>query len=156
MKKNHIPVADYLGQQIALSGVPQKEIAEALQYDKPNIITMFKQGKTKIPLNKIAPLAKILGIDQLHLLRMAMLEYSPETWSVLESMLGQRMVTDNEYGILEMIRAATNGRDIGPQTDDQKTELLRLVKSWADADLAKAEAAVEALKKRKTDPKKAD
>jgi len=55
MKKSHIAVAEYLNQQIALSGVPQTEIAEKLGYDKPNIITMFKQGKTKIPMNKIAP-----------------------------------------------------------------------------------------------------
>ena len=65
-KKLKISVAEYLTQQIAVSGVSQKNLADQLGYDKPNIITMFKQGKTKVPLNKIAPIAKILGIDRVN------------------------------------------------------------------------------------------
>ena len=94
--KGHVSVAEYLSQQIHLSGKAQKDIAEALGYTKPNIITMFKQGKTKIPLNKIAALAKAIGVDPIHFLRIAMLEYSPEMWEVLESMIGKAMISENE------------------------------------------------------------
>lgn len=149
MKKSHIAVAEYLNQQIALSGIPQIEIAERLGYDKPNIITMFKQGKTKIPMNKIAPLAKVLGIDPVHLLRMAMLEYSPETWEVLESLLGQRMISETEQRVLALVRSATGGRDVGPKNDDQERQLVELFGQWASTDEAIAQAAVDASTKRR-------
>ena len=54
-------VAEFIAAQIAMSDKTQREIALALGYDKPNIITMFKQGLTKIPLNKVAPLARVGG-----------------------------------------------------------------------------------------------
>ena len=149
MKKSHIAVAEYLNQQIALSGVPQTEIAEKLGYDKPNIITMFKQGKTKIPMNKIAPLAKVLGIDPVHLLRMAMLEYSPETWEVLESLLGHRMIPENEQRVLALMHSATGGRDIAPKNDDQERQLAELFGQWASAEDSFAQAAIHASTKRR-------
>lgn len=149
MKKNRISVAEFLTQQIAISGVSQKEIAERLNYEKPNIITMFKQGKTKVPLNKIAPLAKILGIDPVHFLRLAMLEYSPETWEVLESMIGQRMVSDSEQHILDIMRSATANYEV-PLTPMREVELATLFGGWAQHEYRVGKAAVEAANKRKT------
>lgn len=141
MKKPRITVSEYLTQQIMISGVAQKEIAEGLGYDKPNIITMFKQGRTKIPLNKVAPLAKILGVDPIHFLRLAMTEYSPETWEVLEGMLGQRLTSTHEQEILTIIRDAAGGHDVTPVTDDDRQQLAELAASWAtrEGKLAKAE-----------------
>lgn len=148
-KKIQMPIAEYLKQQIALSGVPQTEIAEKLGYDKPNIITMFKQGRTKIPLNKIAPLAKILGIDPLHMLRMAMVEYSPETWEVLESMIGQRMITDEEQRILNVIRAATANYPV-PMNQDREEQVAALFGAWAKHEYSVGKTAFDAAAKRKS------
>lgn len=148
MKKNRISVAEFLTQQIAISGVSQKEIAESLNYEKPNIITMFKQGKTKIPLNKIAPLAKILGIDPVHFLRLAMLEYNAETWEVLESLLGQRMVSDNEQHALDVIRSATANYAV-PLTPEREVELATLFGGWAKQEYKTGKGLAEAANKRK-------
>jgi hypothetical protein len=41
----------------------QCEIARALGYDNANIITLFKQGKTRVPQDKVVPLALVLGQD---------------------------------------------------------------------------------------------
>lgn len=131
MKRSHISVADFLNQQINISGIAQKDIAESLGYDKPNIITMFKQGKTKIPLNKIASLAKILGIDPIHFLRIAMTEYSPETWGVLEGLIGKNLISANEQKILSLTRRAAFGHDVAPKNSDQEQEFLSLVSKWA-------------------------
>ena len=46
VKQKKISVAAYINMQIAVSGVQQTEIAAALGYSKPNVITMIKQGKT--------------------------------------------------------------------------------------------------------------
>jgi len=141
-----ISVADYLTQQIALSGKPQKEIAEELNYDKPNIITMFKQGKTKLPLNKVSPLAKSLGLDPVHLLRIVLLEYAPETWEVLSAILGSAAVSENEVNTLAIIRNAAQGQDVAFVTDDDKLELMQLVGKIRDRQTKLAKAAASPTK----------
>ncbi len=51
-------VAEFLTHAITHSGKTQKLIADELGYDNPNIITMFKQGSSPVPLKKVGPLAK--------------------------------------------------------------------------------------------------
>jgi hypothetical protein len=99
-----------LADLIDQSSLTQTEIAQKLGYPRPNIITMFKQGSTRVPLNKIGPLARILDVDAVWLLRRALREYQPELWEVLEGTLGPR-VTSNELEILGALRAATDDMD---------------------------------------------
>lgn len=99
--------AKYLAHQIELSDKTQLEIAHEIGYEKPNIITMFKQGTTKVPINKVPMLAKALGLDPAHLLRLALREYAPEILDTIEEALG-RAVTHNEFEIIEAVRNATD------------------------------------------------
>jgi hypothetical protein len=46
---NPMTVARYFRQQIALCGKSQRIIAEECDYSNPNMITMIKTGKTKMP-----------------------------------------------------------------------------------------------------------
>jgi hypothetical protein len=104
------PFHEVLAELIDRSSLTQTEIAKKLGYPRPNIITMFKQGATKVPLNRIGPLARILDVDAVWLLRRALREYQPELWKVLEGTLGPR-VTSNELEILGALRAATDDMD---------------------------------------------
>lgn len=100
-------VAEYLTIQIDLCGKPQFEIARMCNFPKPNIITMIKQGKTKLPTAKIGLMAAALGVDPLHLFKIVMQEYEPDTWEMIQdSILKQPLVTENEMKILEVIREA--------------------------------------------------
>ena len=56
-KKKRITVAEFIAQQVALTDKTQKEIAAAVGYDRPNFITMIKQGQSKLPISKAVPLA---------------------------------------------------------------------------------------------------
>lgn len=78
-------VPDYLAQQIILCGKSQKEIAEEVGYEKPNVITMMKQGHTKIPIVKVGAFARALEVDPAYLLRLVCMEYMPETWAAIAS-----------------------------------------------------------------------
>jgi hypothetical protein len=60
-----------------------------------------------VPVNRIAPLARILEVDPVWLLRRALREYSPDLWEALEATLGPR-VTANEIEILAALREATD------------------------------------------------
>jgi hypothetical protein len=108
----NIRVAQFLAQQIALSPKKQNEIASEVGYDKPNVITMIKQGKTKLPLAKVGPMARALGIDPVHLLRLVLQEYYPENWQVLEGLIGERLVSADELALVKLVRAAAAGMPI--------------------------------------------
>lgn len=132
MSRQKITVAEYLTQQIAICNKSQREIAETLHYEKANVITMFKQGTTKLPINKVPLMAEVLGVDKIHLLRICMSEYMENVWAVIESMLGDQLLTKGERRILEVIREASDGRDVFPQTQEDAEKLKELASSWAD------------------------
>lgn len=141
MAKN-VKVADYIGQQILLSGKAQREIAAEIGYDKPNVITMFKQGTTKVPMNKVALLAKSLGVDPLHLLRLVMSEYMPETWAIISDILkAEDTMTQSEAKILSIVRNSANGQDVMPETDEEVLELMNLVDGWRERRMKVVKAA---------------
>ncbi len=99
-------VAQFLTKAIATSGKTQSEICADIGYSKPNIITMFKQGKTKVPLDKIGPLASALGVDGREFFRMVLGEYMPETLRSLEPYMTIEGMTHQETFLLETYRAA--------------------------------------------------
>ena len=107
----HISVATFLSQRIDGSGKSQREIAAELGYEHPNIITMFKQGLTKIPLRKVGPLANALEIDPAHFLRLVMREYMPETWGALEEIMNGALLSKNEQEMLACFRRLTGDTD---------------------------------------------
>ena len=64
-----IKLSEFLTSQIETCGRQQNEIAAELGYERPNIITMFKKGQTKVPIEKIPAFAKVIGVDQAFLMR---------------------------------------------------------------------------------------
>ncbi len=102
--EDNMTVAEYLTEKIAESGKTQRVIAEECGFDSPNIITMFKKGDTRIPLNRIESLATALDVDSSHLLRLVMLEYMPRTWDSVEWMMRGSVMTDSELRLVSMYR----------------------------------------------------
>ena len=76
-------VADYLSRALDRSEKSQKQVAYEAGFSKPNIITMFKQGKTRVPLHRVPALAKSLAVDSKSLMSMCLSEYHPELKKVL-------------------------------------------------------------------------
>lgn len=100
-------VAEYLTAQIDLCGKTQQEIAQECGFEKSNIITMFKQGKSKLPISRVPAMARALGVDPLYLFQLAFSEYEPDTWAAIEdAVLRQPLLTANEREILEVIRSS--------------------------------------------------
>lgn len=102
--EDNMTVAEYLVVKIAESGKTQRVIAEECGFESPNIITMFKKGDTRVPLNRIEPLAYALNVDPAHLLRLVMLEYMPRTWDSIESMLKGSVMTESELRLVSAYR----------------------------------------------------
>src|SRR5579871_5258209 len=73
-------ISEYLTKQIdAIAPYKnQRQIAHELGYAKPNIISMFKTGDTKVPIDKIPALARALNVDPAFLFRLAMEQFWPD------------------------------------------------------------------------------
>lgn len=112
-------VAEFIADRLAECDKTQREIAEECGFEKPNIITMFKNGSTKIPLNRIGPLAKAIGADPAHLLRLVMQEYFPDTWSAVEDIMQSTVLTANELDLVRKFRDVTGDNDAVPVIIDR-------------------------------------
>lgn len=106
-----ITIADFIADRLAESDKTQREIAAECGFETPNIITMFKNGSTKVPLNRIGALAKALDADPAHMLRLAMREYMPDTWESIEDTLNSTLLTANELKLIRAYREATGNGD---------------------------------------------
>lgn len=115
---NHSPVrttvAEFIADRLAASDKTQREISQDCGFESPNIITMLKTGATKLPLNRIGPLAKALNADPAHLLRLVMTEYIPDTWDEIENIMQSTVLTANELELVRAYRAVTGDNDARP------------------------------------------
>lgn len=108
-ESNTSPVAVYFAKKLHESGKTQREVARECGFENPNVITMFKQGDTKFPLNRIGPLAHAVGADPAYMLRLAMSEYMPETWEAVESVFQTTPLTAGELDLIREYRRMTDG-----------------------------------------------
>lgn len=101
----------------------QKDIAAEVGYSSANMISMFKTGTAKVPLEKTYLLARSLEVDPILVLRLALEQSS---WSQglkdsLDAILGN-LTTTNEMEIVKLVRKASGGKD--PKlTADQKERM---------------------------------
>ena len=148
-KKSTMKVHEYISEQINLCGKSQKEIADLAGYDKPNNITMIKQGKSKIAIDRVPAFAAAIGVDPLHLLRLVMQEYMPSTWSTVESVLGKSFVTDSELNVVEIFRKVSCGVDIALNSS-REHELAELVLKWRNGEVDAINATRRRIQREKT------
>lgn len=146
MSKQKIAVAKYLEQQLAMCGKSQREVAEEIGYTNPNIITMFKNGATKIPVNKAGLIARALGVDPIFMLRLLMSEYMPEAWAEIETILSKNIALSGEdIEVAHFIRGVANGFPIDISIADNRVVLETAVKEVVSRDKERGAAAVRRL-----------
>lgn len=78
------PTARFLGEAIRSSCLSQRTIADRIGYPNANVISMMKNGVTKVPIDRIPQLAKVCGVDERTFLEIALSEYHPAVWRVLQ------------------------------------------------------------------------
>lgn len=107
-------VSDFITARLAQSDKTQRQIAEECGFENPNVITMFKTGATKIPVNRIGAIAKALDVDPAYLLRLVLNEYLPDTWQSIEDIIEGTVLTGNELELVRLFRSATGNTDPKP------------------------------------------
>jgi len=74
---------EILAFHIAQSGLTQREIARSCGFRRPNIVSMIKTGATRLPLERLGTMARVLEVDPLILFRAWMTTYYADTWREL-------------------------------------------------------------------------
>ena len=97
------PVAILVARMVKQSRYTQKEIAKMCGFKTPNIISMIKQGITKVPIEKIPALAKALGVDRAEFFTLVMKTYNPNEYEVIVQTFGEP-ITDAERKIVKLLR----------------------------------------------------
>lgn len=105
------PTAQMLATAIDDSGLTQREIADRVGFKNPNVLSMIKQGLTRVPLDRIPALAQTLGLDQATFLLLAIEEYHKGVYEVLCDTLGLPF-SDAEQGIVVLFRMASMRNEI--------------------------------------------
>ncbi|MBS4051365.1 MAG: hypothetical protein KGZ69_09185 [Methylomonas sp.] len=105
-----VKFSKYLEVLINQSPFKQNEIADKIGYVNPNIITLFKKGRTRVPIYKVPMLAKVFGVDPGFMLRRYLAEYETKLLDAIEPHLGV-VITENERVMLGELRRLTNNND---------------------------------------------
>lgn len=122
------PVARLIAERIDAMKQLQKDIAMKAGFDKPNIITMIKQGKTRLPLDKVGPMALALEIDPVLLLEMCIEEYHPATWRAIAPYM-RSAITQGELIMLTALRATAGCPTLSALSDESKAHLESFIAS---------------------------
>jgi transcriptional regulator with XRE-family HTH domain len=101
---------EYLSALMEASDLTQIEMARELGYTQQNLISMFKRGVSKVPVDKLPKFAEVLGVDPAHFTRIALREYYPDFYASLEKVFGPA-VTRNEFEIIQKLRKLSRNTD---------------------------------------------
>jgi transcriptional regulator with XRE-family HTH domain len=106
-------LVEYLGKRI-LELRPRKtqiEIASEAGFRQPNMLAMVKNGSTKLPLDRVAGLAKALECDPAMLFRMALEQLNEDATALAIDRIFGAIITKNEADWLAAIREASDNSD---------------------------------------------
>ena len=89
----------------------QRDIAIAAGFTNPNMLSMLKNGDTKLAVDRVATLAAALEVDPKYLLRITLEQYGNETvLQVFDDVIGT-VVSKKEVGWLTLLREASDNSD---------------------------------------------
>jgi transcriptional regulator with XRE-family HTH domain len=100
----------------------QRQIAMELGYDRSNLISMFKQGQTRVPVEKVPALADALGVDRAELLTMWLEDYAPEMLEVVEANIGMALSRTERSWVTHLRKLFPGGL---PPWDESVEDALR-------------------------------
>lgn len=122
------PVHEILAFQLNASTKTQREIAKAIGYKRPNILSMMKTGETRIPIDVAPKLAKEIGLEPWLFTERCIAEYNPDLLNLLSQTFGCSL-SENERTMLKIIRDASDNQNPAIKTKDQAEALALFARS---------------------------
>lgn len=89
----------------------QAEIASEAGFPNANMMTFLKNGRNKLPLDRVPSLAKALEVDPAYLMRLALDQAVGSTAAKAITDIFGTPATENERGWLQELRDASDNSD---------------------------------------------
>ena len=89
----------------------QAEIASEAGFANANMMTFLKNGRNKVPLDRVPSLAKALEVDPAYLMRLALDQAVGSTAAKAITEIFGTPTTENERGWLTELRDASDNND---------------------------------------------
>ena len=106
-------LAEWLNKNLRnLTDLTNDELATKLGYTQPNIVSMWVTGRTKVPLEKLLPLAQVMDVDYSFLLPLWVEQYAGKDAYIELMRTLQRAVSEDEAELVKSIRKITKGRKV--------------------------------------------
>jgi transcriptional regulator with XRE-family HTH domain len=99
----------------------QLQIANEAGFPNPNMVSLIKNGSSKLALDRVPSMARALECDPAYLLRLTLEQQEGSTASQALIEIFGTPVTTNELGWLEVIREASGNSDPRVTTRSQAT-----------------------------------
>lgn len=103
----------------------QAEIASEAGFANANMMTFLKNGRNKVPLDRVPSLAKALEVDPAYLMRLALDQAVGATAAKAINEIFGTPATENERGWLNELRDASGNTD--PRLTARSRAALRAV-----------------------------
>ena len=114
--RNHrytaLPVKALLKVRMRDLDLTNSDMQQVMGYDRPNVIAMMRGGSMRLPVSKVAEVAKKLQVDPVYLLSKVLAENDAALWDVISSVLGDRLITANEMDLVNLVRKLMDGHDV--------------------------------------------
>lgn len=95
-------------------GISDRDLCEALGFDRAIILTLIQSGNMRFPLNKVPELARALSLDAGTLLRQVMQETSPGLLGLIQGILNPLQLTESETNLIKHLRRLAGDTAVGP------------------------------------------
>lgn len=118
-------VTRYITQALLRANKTQSAIAREMGYASPNMITMIKNGVSKMPLAKVLEFCQATGADPQRLTNLCLQEYYPEVVQILKA-VKTAIVTEDESDILALLREGDGALQV--RNDDDRKAIRELGK----------------------------
>ena len=97
-------VASFIRERLNASSLSAHAVASAAGWGSETVLELIMQGRTKLPINMVRPLAEALGVSPATLLRLVMREYMPETYREIVQILDCDVLSAFDRDALEAVR----------------------------------------------------
>lgn len=113
----------------SMSGMSNIEIADHFGYERPNMISMMKKGRVKVPLDKLSEISKLTHVQLSFLLPLWIQQHTNN--DAYQAILKEtrKYTTDVEFQIISIIRDVDKSNSLthSELTPEFKAKLAALV-----------------------------
>jgi hypothetical protein len=95
-------------------GLTNEQAAAAIGFRAPNVISMWRTGRTPVPLGRVLRIAELMGIDPMVLVILWLEQEEtrdPDFPLGISALVRKRVCTRNEQPLLDAARIATTNSD---------------------------------------------